>query len=699
MFSFTIRLACAALFATTVLHADADTDAPVSVPTAQEDIQVTATRYKEDPANVPTIVTVLDGQMLRERGITDLRSALGVVAGVDIAPGGDAGPAASVPEMWGLREFDAFLLVVDDVPWGGAFNPDLPSLSLKDVARIEVMRGSAPVMYGATSFIGVIHVVHNAAGGGLESAGVMVGDHSSAGISGAVDLGMAKSFSSRVSVDLTQQGYPDDRTDWQRGHLLWRNRIPAGDGHVRADIDLLWLDQSPSSPSPRVGTELSPIVPEDANVNPGGSHIDKRRPTITVGYDHPATFGSWSVIGSYGYSHNDILRGFLAEDPVFPETAAHGIRQTIAQDEFYFDGHVTFTNVKNWEIVAGADSMFGRGRTHGGDFDYTVPPDGSTIADGTTPSAADVSIDDRRWFSGLYAYAAWTPSWRWRIDMGLRLNYTAERRNTFANEFGGPVVSGEDRRDETKPSGSVGAVFTAWKRNNDDLRVYGTYRNTYKPAAIDFGLEAETEILEPEEGESYEVGLRSALADRRVELELDFFHMNLKDIVVGAEAAPGTPGLENGGEQSLQGVELEARCRFFDSLWGRFGWSYHDAKFEDFVQDFDGVPTQLKGNSLEMSPQDMGALGVIWAPKSGFTAHGEVRYTGSRYLNRRNTALAPSFTSYSAGIGWHHKNWAVRLDGENLSDARDPVSESELADAQYYRLAARQIWVSFNWLF
>ena len=59
----------------------------------------------------------------------------------DIAPGGDGGPASSVPEFWGLREFDAFLLVVDGVPWGGAFNPDLSTISVKDVARIEVMRG------------------------------------------------------------------------------------------------------------------------------------------------------------------------------------------------------------------------------------------------------------------------------------------------------------------------------------------------------------------------------------------------------------------------------------------------------------------------------------------------------------------------------------------------------------------------------
>src|SRR5260221_10707177 len=83
----------------------AETDTPVAAPSAEENIQVTATRLPEDPENLPTVVTVLDGAMLRERGVTDLRSALGVVAGVDIAPGGDGGPASAVPEMWGLREF------------------------------------------------------------------------------------------------------------------------------------------------------------------------------------------------------------------------------------------------------------------------------------------------------------------------------------------------------------------------------------------------------------------------------------------------------------------------------------------------------------------------------------------------------------------------------------------------------------------
>ena len=118
------------------------------------------TRVPEPAVEVPVPIEVFTGQELTDRGARDLESALALATGVTIAPGGDGGPASSVPEFWGLKEFDAFLLVVDGVPWGGAFNPALATLSLTDIARIEVMRGPAPVTYGATSFVGVIHVVH-----------------------------------------------------------------------------------------------------------------------------------------------------------------------------------------------------------------------------------------------------------------------------------------------------------------------------------------------------------------------------------------------------------------------------------------------------------------------------------------------------------------------------------------------------------
>ncbi len=109
------------------------------VPKVSETLQVTATRVPEDVEPVPASVTVITGEEIRARGATDLATALSTVAGVVVAPGGDAGAASSVPEIWGLREFDAFLLVVDGIPWGGAFNPAISTLDLNDVDRIEVL--------------------------------------------------------------------------------------------------------------------------------------------------------------------------------------------------------------------------------------------------------------------------------------------------------------------------------------------------------------------------------------------------------------------------------------------------------------------------------------------------------------------------------------------------------------------------------
>src|SRR5262245_44829636 len=81
---------------------------PTPAPAASEYIEVTAKGLHEDVETVPAMVTVVTGEELRSRGAADLPTALAAVAGVDVAPGGDNGPAGSVPEFWGLKEFDAF---------------------------------------------------------------------------------------------------------------------------------------------------------------------------------------------------------------------------------------------------------------------------------------------------------------------------------------------------------------------------------------------------------------------------------------------------------------------------------------------------------------------------------------------------------------------------------------------------------------
>src|SRR5690242_3636652 len=100
---------------------------PVTAPDAGPlgDVTVTATRIPEQVDQIPATLSTVSGDELRARDARDMASALSLVSGVEAPAGGDAGPSSAVPSFWGLHEFDAFLLVVDQVPWGGAFNPGI----------------------------------------------------------------------------------------------------------------------------------------------------------------------------------------------------------------------------------------------------------------------------------------------------------------------------------------------------------------------------------------------------------------------------------------------------------------------------------------------------------------------------------------------------------------------------------------------
>jgi outer membrane receptor protein involved in Fe transport len=689
-------LTLAWLFAPALAFAQSPAPTPTPSPLHSEYLEVVATRVPEAPDEVPAAIDVLTGDELADRRATDLHHALGLLGGVDVAPGGDNGPASSVPEFWGLKEFDAFLLVVDGVPWGGAFNPALATLSLEDVQRIEVLRGPAPVMYGATSFVGVIHVVRRdpvERDGTLRLTG---GSYGSAGGVAAVGLPRALGFDSRLAADLTRARYSDDRTGFDRGHVLWRSGRGLGGGRFRLDIDGTWLDQDPASPTPREGTALSTRVPIDANHNPEGAFLNERRFFAATGYDHTLGRGSWTTTLSFTRSSQDSFRGFLADLDATPFNA-RGQRGTIDENHIYFDTHFSWTASPRWKLVAGADHMHAEADGRGTDFDYFAPLDGSVAPAVPEPTVFDKDIADRREFSGLYAYAEWNPSSAWRVQAGLRLNRTQERRG---EEEGGAESAAEEagrEREEVRPSRSAGVTWTAWQRGPERLRLFAAYNDAFKPAAIDFNFAEEEaggeRILEPETARSVEAGIKSVLAGGRLELELSAFRMKFHNLVV-AQAVAGLPSLANAGSERFRGIEVEASWQLADKLRARAAYSLHDARFADYLTEFDGVPTQLSGNRLEMSARHMGAAGLLYTPPRGLLAAAELRLIGSRYLNKRNTALAPGYAELSASLGWRVNKWEARIDGRNLGDQRDPVSESELGDSQYYRLPARRIELS-----
>ena len=69
-----------------------------------------------------------------------------------------------------------------------------------------------------------------------------------------------------------------------------------------------------------------------------------------------------------------------------------------------------------------------------------------------------------------------------------------------------------------------------------------------------------------------------------------------------------------------------------------------------------------------------------------------LRTVGSRFLNKSNTVTARAYATLDARIGWKFGNgWGAFIDGENLTNRRDAVTESELGDAQFYRMPGRRV--------
>lgn len=649
-------------------------------PVVIKKVEVVATRVAEAPHDVPASIEVISGDDLRARGAASLRDALSLAAGVAIAPGGDAGPASAVPEFWGLREFDAFLLVVDDVPWGGALNPAIATLSLRDVDRVEVLRGPAPVTYGATSFVGVIHVVHNAAAATARYAEAHGGSYGSGGGGIDIPLPAAGSWKSRLSADFDRLGFKDDNTSYTKGHGLFRTS--SGDEGRRnwLTADLNILQQDPASPHPREGAVLSTATPLDANYNPDGAFLNEKRLAVSGGLVRPVmSDATWAATVSYTFSEQKIFRGFLTDISNSPNNAS-GFRENIDVNDVYAETHIAWPTVSNWRFVTGADLLFANGEGKGATFTYTAPLSASTQPSVAEPSSSsfDKDAEDRRIFGGIYGNTEWRPTNRLTLSGGLRLNSTSERHG-----------EGETTTN-TKLSGGVGAMFGLWEQSENHLRAFVNYRDTFKPAAFDFSLAENEEVLEPETSRAYEGGLKLRVMDGRMDVEGSVFQMDFTNLVTPT-IVNNLPTLINSGETRFKGFELATDLRLPYDVSARASYSYHDGKFVNFVQDFGGTLTQLAGKRFEMSAKHLASAGLTYFPTSGFTANLAVNYSGDRYLNKRNTALAPAFTTVDAGIGYRMDRFELRLDGRNLGDRRDAISESEFGDAQYYRMPARTI--------
>jgi outer membrane receptor protein involved in Fe transport len=655
-------------------------------------VVVTATRVPEPVDQVPADISVVNGDELRARDAWDLSSALALVPGVEAPPGGDAGPSSSVPSFWGLHEFDAFLLVVDDVPWGGAFNPAISTLDLNDVQRIEVLKGAAPVLFGATSFVGVVHVLHYPAGEAANAADIAFGSYGSARGEASIALPGYGNYRQSLAFDGQSLGFADHREAVNDGQLLYRGALDAGAGTLRLDASVTVIRDVPPSPVVRDGAALTTLTPVNADFNPADARIDENKFQVTLGYSRPTAWGQWDTLVSAAHSDIVDIRAFLHPDL---SGAADSQNQRRLINDDYFDTHLTTYLSGDTTLIFGGDLLYGLGRQTGlnGNSGYTVPLDGSVLPPPTTaiPVNEVGTIDDQRLFVGQYAQLDWKPDAQWDVVGGLRLNETYEHR--YATDFVSPTLAtGSSNRTDFRPSETIGTSYRAWEEGADEVVFYADYRNDFKPAAIDFGPDYQPAVLKPETAQSYEAGIKGRGAGGALTWQGEMFLQDFQNLVVATD----TGFLTNAAQSRLKGVEFEARYQAETDLALVANFAWHDDRYVRY-QFFDGASyVDVAGNELPLSPHILASGGILYTPARGLNATLVVNYVGPRFLDEQNTAPVTGYAALAATLGYRIGRYSLTLEGTNLTNRRPPVSASEFGSSSFYLSPARMLWLRLS---
>ena len=659
-------------------------------------LTVTATRIPEPIDRIPATLSVVSGEELRARDAEDMATALSLVSGVEAPAGGDAGPSSAVPSFWGLHEFDAFLLVMDEVPWGGAFNPAITTLNLNDVQRIEVLKGAAPVMYGATSFVGVVQVLHFPAGQAANTADVAFGNYGSVRGSAAFALPGWDGYRHSFAADGESIGFADKRENVSDGRLLYRGALTLGPGELRLDANVSIVRDVPPSPVIREGAALTTLTPLNANFNPADAAIDENKYQLAIGYSLPTGWGTWDTLASVSRSHVTDIRAFL-----HPELT--GAADTQNQDrlilDHYFDTHLA-TYFGSATLLAGADLLYGYGKqtTANGNSAYTVPLDGSVVPPPTTQLTVNEYgyVSDKRLIAGQYLQLDWKPDARWDVTAGIRLNETNESKSTSDLTLP-PFTPTEEydarnaSRDVVRPTETVGASYRLWAEGADQAVLYADWRNAFKPAALDFGPDYQPAVLLPETAKMYELGIRGGAARGRLTFQAEVFRLDFSNLVVPTDSG----FLTNAASSQLKGGEIEARFAVTDDLVVAANYAYHDAHFTQYLL-FDGdtnAYVDVAGKQLPLSPRHLASGGIMYTPRQGFNSTLVVTYVGRRYLDEENLAPVGGYTKLDATAGYAAGHYQLSLEGSNLTNQRPPVSASEFGAESFYLLNARSLWV------
>ncbi len=609
-----------------------------------EEVTVTARQIEENLQDVPVAVTVLSGEQISGTFLQNLADVgpyapnvnIGVVPGFNAASIAIRGVSTGdIPST-----FDPAVTVAVDGFYLGHYQASL--LDMFDVEQIEILRGPQGTLFGKNTIGGVVNVTTRKPADEFGWQGkVRAGNEGRLDIMGAVDIPIVDDvLAARVAVQKFDfDGYYTNTFDGSdaggqdllaaRAKLLW---TPNDD--FDALLSFEWSEDESDTPMViGTSTPLDPngfygsdswydinaafgLPPGTQPVYPGrGAGGPADRPLgdpFASGLVPPSehlndgikdTQGHFEdIVGAYLTLNWDILLGTLTSITGFRDVdsdyyndytgenaAVYSTLRSIYRETFSQELRFAASPTDRFNYVLGAYYQ-------ANDLDYEnytslgpghplsgIPVPGFWPATGLLITG-DGSQDSTTWAvfgEGNYAFTD-----RLRVLFGVR--YSDEEKDFNLRPIGVPeagrVIQSNSWDDTTY---RLGLDY----RLTDDMLAYFTYSTGFKSGGFnEQATSPATAVLsfDPEEADSFEVGLKSDLLDGAMRLNLAAFYVEYEDLQLDSVIpVPDSPigqesTITNAGEVTTWGVEAELLWQATESFSIDAMLGYLDSDYDTF---------------------------------------------------------------------------------------------------------------------
>jgi outer membrane receptor protein involved in Fe transport len=656
-----LRAACAIPFLFVTFPAAA-ADILNSEASDLDEVVVTAELRERALNDVPASVTVLDARTLETAGVQHFEDVLGLVPNLNWSAG------TSRPRFFQLRG------IGEREQWQGAPNPSVGFLidgidfsglgmpaTLKDVERIEVLRGPQGTAYGANALAGLIAVNTRAPQREHEiNADMTFGDYGTVGASGVLGGPVGDESAWRlVAGNYRSDGFrrnsfigSDDTNGYNEGNARLKFR-----GHptenLRVDVTAMWADLDNGYDAFSIDNSRTTLSDK-----PGQDTQISRALAVRFDFEGDDSFDvvsrsafgtSRSVYSFDGDWGNDISWGANAPYDYFQRFDRE---HTTLSTDLRIVSQASVEHGDGFAWLAGVYAL----RTDEDVQQHDIYRD-LVYGDGERVFTSDYRATNLAGYGEL----------EWRLGRSTVLAFGARAEQRRADYLDSDDVAFSPN--ETMFGGSV----SLRRALGEQRTAYLTLARGYKAGGFNIGdaVPGDRRSFDAEALHSIELGFRAASTDAGLAGDIALFYMRREDqqVQTGEQLVPGDPltfvqYTDNAAAGENYGMEATLQWRPALPLLVDLRAAILETRYIDYVFG----DRNLDGREQAHAPQYQYDLGLEYRSARGAFARVDFAGLDDFYFDDSHDERAPSrlLTHLKAGVSGKH--WRAEVWVRNLFD-------------------------------